>query len=106
MRNIICFLFGHKSPTKINPISTKLICIRCNHKFTKVPKTKSGKPVVRYCIREQKKNHFIAACNISDLTATGVSYQQAHKKFLVVLENHFNLDINSEIRLIRDMKIK
>lgn len=107
MRNFKCILFGHKRPLKINTnIKTGLTCIRCNAQIKKSRLFKRKKPVVRYCIKEQKKNHYIATCNIPDLTATGTSFQQAHNKFIENLGNHFNLDPASEIRIIRDMKIK
>ena len=106
MKNIKCLLLGHKRPSKSNPITTQLICPRCKQQFKKSRLFKRKKPVVRYCIREQKKNQYLATCNIPGLSATGVSYQQTHNRFLVVLENHFNLDIANEISIIRDMKIK
>jgi hypothetical protein len=106
MVNIKCLLLGHKRKLTNDPVTTKLICKRCNAKIKKTRLFKRKKPVVRYCIREQKKNHFVAVCNISDITATGVSFQQAHNKFIENLSNHFDLNPTSEIRIIRDMKIK
>jgi hypothetical protein len=106
MVNIKCLLLGHKRKLTNDPVTTKLICKRCNAKIKKFKLFKRKKPVVRYCIREIKKNEYLATCNIPDITATGISFQQTHNRFIESLGNHYNLNPTTEIRIIRDMKIK
>ena len=107
MRNIICFLFGHSRPSKSNSIPhTRSYCKRCKIVLDAILTHKSKKPVIRYNITESKKNQFVARCNIPNLTATGISYQQAHNNFFLALGKHFKLDIATQMMIIHDMNIK
>ena len=105
MRNIICFLFGHSHPSKSNSVIHSIsYCKRCKIVFDANPKSK--KPFIRYNIKESKKNQFVAICNIPNLTATGISYKQAHNNFFFALGNHFKLDVATQMTIIRDMNVK
>lgn len=107
MRNIICFLFGHRYPSQSYfVLHTRSYCKRCKILLVTIPTSKSKKPVIRYIIKESKKNQFVARCNIPNLTATGISYRQAHNNFFLALGKHFKLDIATEMIIIRDMKVK
>ena len=107
MRNIICFLFGHSHPSKSNSvIHTSSYCKRCKIVLDAISTSKSKKPVIRYIIKESKKNQFVARCNIPNLTATGISYQQTHNNFFLAVGKHFKLDIATQMIIIRDMNVK
>ncbi len=107
MRNIICFLFGHRYPSQSYfVLHTNSYCKRCKILLVTIPTSKSKKPVIRYNVKENKKNQFVVRSNIPGVTATGISYQQAHNNFFIALGKHLKLDVATQMIIIRDMKVK
>jgi len=107
MKNIICVLFGHSHPSQSNSaLHTRSYCKRCKIPFYTIPTSKSKKPIIRYNVKEEKKNHYVVRSNVPEVTATGISYQQAHNNFFVALGKHFKLDVATQMIIIHDMKVK
>jgi len=107
MKNMMCLLFGHRYPSQIYfATHTRSYCKRCKILLVTMPKSKSKKPIIRYNVHENKTNQFVVRSNIPEVTATGISYQQAHNNFFIALGNHLQLDIATEMIVIHDMKVK